>query len=488
MITSALIRGRVGRGRRRRCVSEPPMEPCTLAFVAEACQARRVQGDPALWIQRVCTDSRQVLPGDLFVALRGPHFDGHDFVPAAVAAGAVAVLVEQGRLPACPSGCGVLEVDNTRAALGRWASRHRQRFELPVVAVAGANGKTSTKELLASVLSQRGPTLWGQASFNNDLGVPLTLLRLERRHWAAVVEVGTNHPGELRPLLDWVRPQYGVFTGVGREHLEFFGDEAGVAREEGLLAEMVAPEGLLVLNGDDPWADSIAARSRAPVVRVGLGPASEWRATEVRVDWAGTEFYVEGPEPALRGLYEIRLVGAHQARNALLALAMGAHLGLEAEQIQRGLAQCAPAPHRMESFQVHGVWVLDDCYNANPDSMRAALETFCRLPCAGRRVAVLGEMAELGPYAEAAHAEVGQLAAALGVEQLFAVGAWAGVMASAARAQGLLRVLELAQPESVAGALRQFLRPGDAVLIKGSRRMRLEQVVEALRLDEARAT
>jgi len=293
---------------------------------------------------------------------------------------------------------------------------------------------------------------------------------LDRRHWAAVVEVGTNHPGELRPLLDWVRPQYGVFTGVGREHLEFFGDEAGVAREEGLLAEMVAPEGLLVLNGDDPWADSIAARSRAPVVRVGLGPASEWRAT------------------ALRGLYEIRLVGAHQARNALLALAMGAHLGLEAEQIRRGLAQCAPAPHRMESFQVHGVWVLDDCYNANPDSMRAALETFCRLPCAGRRVAVLGEMAELGPYAEAAHAEVGQLAAALGVEQLFAVGAWAGVMASAARAQGLLRVLELAQPESVAGALRQFLRPGDAVLIKGSRRMRLEQVVEALRLDEARAT
>lgn len=486
MIAIAPVRFRTPRLRRRRCSLEPLMEPCTLAFVAEACQARWVRGDPGLRIQRVCTDSRQVLPGDLFVALRGPNFDGHEFVSAAVEGGAVAVLVEAGRGGKCPEGCAVLEVDGTRAALGRWAARHRRQFEIPIVAVAGANGKTSTKELLAAALNQHGPTLWSQASFNNDLGVPLTLLRLERKHWAAVVEAGTNHPGELRPLLDWIGPWHGVFTGVGREHLEFFGDLAGVAREEGTMAEALPAEGCLVLNGDDPWAGTIGERTRARVIRVGLGPDNDWRVKNVRVDWSGTEFEVEGPAAAWQGAYRIRLLGDHQARNAALALVMAHALGVSVEAARQGLARCAPPPHRMESFEVQGVRVLDDCYNANPDSMRAALETFVKLPCSGRRVAVLGEMAELGMHAEAAHAEVGRLAAELGVEQLFAVGPWAGVMGAAARGAGLMRVLELARVESVGGALRQFLRAGDAVLIKASRRMRLEQVVDGLRADAGR--
>lgn len=486
MIAIAPVRFRAPRGRRRRCRLEPLMEPCTLEFIAEACQARWVRGDPALRIQRVCTDSRQVLPGDLFVALRGPNFDGHQFVSAAVAGGAVAVLVESGWAVHCPEGCAVLEVDDTRAALGRWAARHRQQFDIPVVAVAGANGKTSTKELLAAVLSQHGPTLWSQASFNNDVGVPLTLLRLERKHWAAVLEAGTNHPGELRPLLEWIRPWHGIFTGVGREHLEFFGDLAGVAREEGTLAEVLPAEGLLVLNGDDPWAGTMIERTRARVIRVGLGSHNDWRVKSVHVDWSGTEFEVEGPVPAWAGKYRTRLLGGHQARNAVLALVMGHALGVSADAARQGLARCAPPPHRMETFQVQGVWVLDDCYNANPDSMLASLETFVRLPCSGRRVAVLGEMAELGAHAEAAHAEVGRRAAELGVEQLFAVGPWAAVMGAAARAAGLMRVLELTHPESVAGALRQFLRAGDVVLIKASRRMRLEQVVDGLRADAGR--
>jgi UDP-N-acetylmuramoyl-tripeptide--D-alanyl-D-alanine ligase len=450
----------------------------TLGFVRDAAGARLLRGDPGLRVAGVCTDSRQVRQGDLFVALRGPRFDGHEFVSAAVDGGAVAVLVEAGRGGEVPAGCAVLEVEDTRAALARWAVVHRAGFGGRVIAVAGSNGKTSTKELLGSVLGRGGPVVASAASFNNELGVPLTLLRLGGRHWAAVVEVGTNHPGELGRLLSWVQPDCGVFTGVGREHLEFFGDLAGVAAEEGTLAEVLPAGGVLVLSGDDTWAGAIAARTRARVVRVGFEEGNDWRAREVRLDWRGTRFRVEGPEDGWSGAYEIRLLGRHQVRNALLAVALARELGLGVEQVRAGLAGCRPAPHRMESFEAGGVRVLDDAYNANPDSMRAALETFCALPCAGRRVAVLGEMAELGAASERAHAEAGRWAAELGVQQLLAVGPWAGVMAGAAREAGLTRVLVFGEVEPVWGALRQLLRPGDALLLKASRRAGLERLAE----------
>lgn len=465
------------RWRRRGFTEGVRMEGFTLESVRAATGGRLRSGSPGLRISGLSTDSRQVQPGEMFVALRGSRFDGHAFVEAAVAAGAVAVMVERGARVVDPPGCAVVEVDNTRVALAHWAAAHRTRFELPMIAVAGANGKTSTKDLVAAILSQRGPVLASPLSFNNDLGVPLTLLRLGREHWAGVVEVGTNHPGELRPLLDWVRPVLGVFTGVGREHLEFFGDLAGVAAEEGTLAEVLPAGGLLVLNADDVWADAVAARARARVVRAGLESRGQWRAEVVRLDWSGTVFRVKGPLAALEGEYTIRLLGRHQVRNALLAMVVAAELGLGAAEVRAGLGACPPAPHRMQAREVDGVWVLDDSYNANPDSMRAALETFCALPCQGRRVAVLGEMAELGVQSESAHAEVGRWAAELGVAQLFAVGPWAGGMGAAARAAGLRRVMEFARLEPVARALRQFLRPGDALLLKASRRAGLERLI-----------
>lgn len=482
-----LERGRGGGGTRRR-VGGLRMGGWTLETIRDATGARCVQGDPGLRITGVATDSRKVEPGDLFVALRGERRDGHEFVESAVALGAVAVLVEAGRLAEYPAGCAVLEVEDTRAALARWAVAHRGVFGGSVVAVAGANGKTTTKELLASVLGRLGPVTASPASFNNELGVPLTLLRIGRQDRAAVVEVGTNHPGELARLLGWVRPDHGVFTGVGREHLEFFGDLAGVAREEGTLAEVLPAGGVLVLNGDDPWAGEVAARTRARVIRVGFGAGNGWRVTDVCLDWSGTSFRVETSEPAWCGRYRIRLLGRHQARNAVLALALGRELGVDPAAAAEGLASCGPAPHRMEAFEVRGVRVLDDAYNANPDSMRAALETFCALPCEGRRVAVLGEMAELGAESGRAHAEVGRLAAELGVDQLFVVGPWAGEMAAAARGAGLMRVLEFGGVEPVWGALRQFLRPGDALLLKASRRAGLERVAEFCRGDAGHRT
>ena len=262
------------------------------------------------------------------------------------------MVVERGRVPANWSGCAVIAVEDTRKALGRLAAEYRKDFVLPVVAVGGSNGKTTTKELVASVLRQeRLATLWSEASFNNDIGVPLTLLRLEKSHQAAVLEAGTNHPGELAPLVKMIQPNYGVITCIGREHLEFFGDVAGVAQEEGWLAELLPADGKLFVNGDDEWASRIVARTRAQVVRVGFGAANDWRARGVRFDKRGVRFHVDGPKADFAGEYRIHLLGRHQVVNALFAIAIGMELGLSRAEVARGLAECRPPKMRLELWE-----------------------------------------------------------------------------------------------------------------------------------------
>jgi UDP-N-acetylmuramoyl-tripeptide--D-alanyl-D-alanine ligase len=457
------------------------MEPRPLRFIAEASAGELLSGSPETLARRACTDSRQVRAGDVFFAVPGGRFDGHQFVGDAAKKGAVAVVGEHGRVPACIGNCAVIAVENTRKALGQVAAEYRNSFELPIIAVAGSNGKTTTKELVAAVLRQKLTTLSSEASFNNDIGVPLTLLRLEQSHEAAVLEVGTNHPGELAPLVKLIRPSYGVITCIGREHLEFFGDVAGVALEEGSLAELLPPEGKLLLNGDDEWTDRIASRTRATVVRLGLSPRNDWRCRVLRTSKRGVTFRVDGPKADLVGEYRINLLGRHHAVNALFALALGAELGLDRDAIARGLVECKGAKMRLELFEAGGVRVLDDSYNANADSMCAALQTLVDLPCAGRRVAVLGDMAELGVHSREAHAEIGRRAAELGIGQLFAIGKMAPVMARAARDAGLNRVFEFADVESAAPAVKSFVRSGDLVLLKASRVMRLERIADLFR-------
>jgi len=457
------------------------MEARSLQFIAAACGGEPLSGSPDTLIGRVCTDSRQVRPGDLFFALPGERFDGHAFLLEAASKGAAAVVVARRQAPPSLPNCALIAVDNTRHALGRLAARYRQDFSLPVVAVGGSNGKTTTKELVASVLRQAFATLWSEGSFNNDIGVPLTLLGLEKAHQAAVLEAGTNHPGELAPLLRMISPRLGVLTGIAREHLEFFGDLAGVAQEEGWLAELLPSGGILIANGDCEWTAPIARRTRAALVRVGLSPANDWRARRLLPDKQGVTFRVEGPRADLAGEFRINLLGRHQVVNALFALAVGCELGLGRAEIARGLAHCKPAKMRLQLRELNGVCLLDDAYNANADSMLAALQTLQELPCKGRRVAVLGDMAELGAQSAAAHEEVGRHAAELGISQLFAVGQMAPWLARGARGAGLSRVLEFAEVEGAAVALRQFLKKGDLVLLKASRATRLERIAERLR-------
>jgi UDP-N-acetylmuramoyl-tripeptide--D-alanyl-D-alanine ligase len=276
-----------------------------------------------------------------------------------------------------------------------------------------------------------------------------------------------------------------VITSIGREHLEFFGDVAGVAQEEGWLAELLPADGKLFLNGDGEWTEKIAARTKAKIVRAGFDKKNDWRAKKIRLDKNGVTFQVESPKQEFCGEYRVNLLGRHQAANALFAIAVGAEFGLEPAEIQTGLAECQPPKMRMQFWEANGVRVLDDAYNANVDSTIAALATLCDLPLQGRRVAVLGDMEELGAHSDASHAEIGRRAAELKIGQLFAVGKMAGVVAKAARDGGLTRVIEFENVEAAVKAVKNFLKAGDVVLLKASRASRLERIAETLKTEKS---
>ncbi len=456
------------------------MEPRTLQYIARACAGEQLTGSPDVLARRVCTDSRAVRSGDVFFALSGDKFDGHEFLKEVMGKDAAAVVVNRQRLPVPSLSCGVIAVENTRQALARFAAEFRHDFKIPTVAVGGSNGKTTTKELIASVLRQKLSTLWSEASFNNDIGVPLTLLRLEAHHEVAVFEVGTNHPGELAPLVAMIQPQFGVVTSIGREHLEFFGNIKGVVEEEGWLAELLPAGGKLFLNGDTTCADLIAQRSRAGVVRAGFGENNDWQIENVRVDQRGAQFTVAALRPEYSGEYRVNLLGRHQITNATLAIAVAAELGLNPGEIRRGLALCQPPKMRLQVCEFHGVRILNDAYNANADSMLAALQTLNDFPCAGRRIAVLGDMAELGDHSIEAHAEVGRKTAELGSIQLVTVGQMARLTAQAAREAGLCDVTECRDVAEATATLKRIAREGDVILLKASRITGLERVSESL--------
>ena len=463
------------------------MEPRPLQFFLAACAASLLRGAANTVVHRVSTDSRAIQRGDLFVALAGDKFDGHDYIKQVAEKGAIAALIAAKRADAViaqlpsPAPLALLTVSDTRSALGHLAGRYRGEFSLPVVAVAGSNGKTTTKELLASILRQHCATLWSEASFNNDIGVPLTLLKLERSHGAAVLEVGTNHPGELAPLVRLIQPQVGIITSIGREHLEFFHDLAGVAQEEGWLAELLPADGTLLINGDSDWTKIIARRARARVLRAGLGADNLWRAMDLRTDERGVAFRVVTPRPEFSGEFRVNLLGRHQVTNALLALVAAAEIGVSPDAARRGLEACAPAKMRLQVWSAGKVTVLDDAYNANADSMLAALQTLRDFPCTGRRVAVLGDMAELGEFTPQAHVEIGAQAAQLGVDWLVSIGRWANVTAASARAAGLKEVSEFDSAPEAAKVLPEALRAGDVLLLKASRAATLERIGESLR-------
>ncbi len=458
------------------------MEPRTLNYIAEACEGRVIWGDPAQVVSGICIDSRQVRPGECFFAIRGSSNDGHKFVAEALQRGATAAVVEPGRAQIQPGlRATLIEVQDTRRALAALARRYRMDFNPVVIGVAGSNGKTTVKELLGQVIGACMKAVWSPASYNNEIGVPLTVLQLSNEHKVLVVELGTNHPGELAPLIEIVKPEIGILTSIGREHLEFFGSIEGVLEEERQLAALLPAEGVLVINGDDQFCRRAISETRAKVITVGFDASCQWRAVQTRLLRGGIKFEVQAPSPDYCGVYEVPLIGKHQAVNVLLVLAVCAELGLPPKRVRAALIRCKSAPMRMELQEIGGVRVINDAYNANPDSMVAALRALSGLPGRGRRIAVLGEMAELGDQSPILHREVGKEAAKLQIDQLITVGSLAKFIAEGARTNGLGRTMEFETPEDAVRALLSIAQPGDVILIKASRRAKFERIVEGLR-------
>jgi UDP-N-acetylmuramoyl-tripeptide--D-alanyl-D-alanine ligase len=455
------------------------MEICSLKEIAEACQGRLQQGPGSITVEQLCTDSRKAQRGELFIAIQGERYDGHDFVDSAIQKGVAAIMINRSwyeSCPAVPRATPAIVVQDTRKALGTWAASYRNQFDLPVIAIGGSNGKTSAKELLASVLRMRYKTLWNEASYNNDLGVPLTLLRLTREHEVLVQEVGTNHMGEIEGLVHILKPSIGLVTSIGREHLEFLGSISGVIDEEGRLAEALPSDGWLFINGDCLAYADISRRSQAEGILVGFEEHNKWKIQDYQMHTEGSAFTVSVAKPGFSGRYQIPVYGRHQSINASLAIAVGEKLGLTPAEIRHGLLRCQRPKHRLELRQWEGISILDDTYNANPDSMLAALNTLCEAPGAQRRIAVLGEMAELGTYSEESHREIGYKVAELNIDHLFIYGEQAAVIGQAARVAKFRNITQFESLSDGEDKIRAFLSKGDIVLFKASRSVGLDRL------------
>jgi len=462
------------------------MRRCTLEEVARFSGGRLIKGDPALPVDRLHTDTRTLLAGDCFVALQGDRFDGHEFVREVRLHGAVAALVSSRLLSDLPEDLGLVEVPNTLEALQRFAANYRQLLSVRTIGVTGSSGKTSTKELIASVLRTRFQTKATEGNLNNHIGVPLTLIGLDEGDDYGVVEMGMNHPGEIAPLARMTAPEIGVISSIGPAHIEFFADQAAIAAEKAELIAALPPEGLAVLNGDDEWSRSIAGRTNARVAWVGNGADSAWRAEDVRVNADGLSFRLAHGGDAVS--VRLPVVNRVMAGNALLAAAVGDACGLTLDEIARGLEAVELPGARMRVVNAHGARIINDAYNANPDSMKAALAALSEFPGAQRRLAVLGSMGELGGHATELHRAVGEFAARQDLAFLIAVGPHAEAYATGAMAGGLelRRIVAALDAEEATVALRPMLREGDAVLVKGSHFMGLERLVAAVAGKDAR--
>jgi UDP-N-acetylmuramoyl-tripeptide--D-alanyl-D-alanine ligase len=427
----------------------------------------------------LCTDSRAFRKGQVFWALRGENFDGHRFVAEAFEKGGIAAVVEKNwqELNGNPVHVYV-PVGDTRKALLTLGKAYAAKFKIPKIAVTGSNGKTTTKEMIAAILRQVGPTLVTQGNLNNDIGVPLTLFELKSNHKFAVVEMGTNHPGEIKPLSDAAAPTISVITNIGDSHLEHFGSREKVLEEKLTVASGLGDRGVLVLNVDDPLLANVKASSKVKLLTFGIH-RGQIRAQDVVLGEDGCARFKLG-----RTAFRLAVPGMHMVYNALAAIAVGVQLRIPKSVMAEALSRFAGAKNRMQVKKLGPVVLLDDCYNANPSSMRAALETLGNFQSASRRVAILGDMLELGDASQRLHSEIGRQIAEMGVDQLFTFGQMSRHINQAAREKGLAprAAVHFSDFELLAGELAKSIRPGDVVLVKGSRGMKLERVGETLKV------
>lgn len=441
----------------------------TLGALAESTDGFLVGGDSEFGA--VISDSRRMEAGALFVCLQGPRFDGHDFAEAAAAAGAVGLLANREVAPRLAR----VEVENTLTALGMFAHAWRNALGARVVGITGSNGKTTTKDLLAAVLGQVAPTLATGGNLNNQIGLPLTLTRLTSEHRFAVLELGSNSPGEITRLATIARPEAGIVTAIAPAHLKGFRDVEGVAREKGALFAVLPPEGIAVAPADSPWLDGWRDASAARRwITFGLGQDADVTAHSIELGPTGARFTLVTPDGSAR--VELGLVGRHNVGNALAAAAMAWGLEVPADVIARGLALVRASRGRLVPYRLpSGALLLDDSYNANPASVAAAISAAAALE--SEVWLVLGDLGELGSEEIEWHRRVGREAREAGVKRFYALGVLANEAAEAFGGDATAAT----DVNSLVQDLRAAMGPGVALVVKGSRTARMERVVAALR-------
>ena len=413
-------------------------------------------------------DSRTIRPGDLFFALRGPNHDGHAYVAEVLAKGAAAVVVDRDVV-----GPDILKVADSLKALQSLGTWGRRTWGGDVVAVTGSAGKTTTKDVIAEMLAVGVKTAKSEGNLNNHVGLPLSLLRLEEAARVAVVEIGMNHAGEIRELAAIAEPQVGVVTNVGYAHIEFFDSIEGIAEAKRELIESLPADGTAVLNADDPRVAEFAGKHKGRTILYGESSAAEVRAEDVQYSVEGVRFRVGSTE------FESGLTGRHSVSNLLAGIAVAGLYEIPPDRLRKTVQKIAPGKMRGERFHHRGVLVYDDCYNSNPDAVRAMLEVLRDTP-ARRRIAVLGEMLELGRWAEPLHRDVGNYAAEYGIHVLVGIRGAASYMLDAAKRAGLRAdaAFFFEDPAEAGRLVRTLAQPGDAILFKGSRGVHVERALE----------
>lgn len=444
--------------------------------ILTATQGVLLQGDHCQTVLGISTDSRRVKPGELFIALKGERFDGHHFLNEVAKAGAAAVLVMDELK--FNGGVAVIRVADTLKALGDIARFHRERFNVPVIGITGSNGKTTTKDLLASILEQEMPIVKTEANYNNEIGLPLTLLQITEATKAVVVEMGMRGLGQIRRLSQIAKPILGVVTNVGLTHLELLGTRQNIARAKGELVESLPGNGLAVLNGDDYLVRNMRGNSKSKTVLYGIeGDALDYRAAAIETSASGSRFkvYFNGTELDL----DLPVPGRHNILNALAAMAAAKALGISNRAVQTGLAKPRLTANRLNIFTKNGFRLIDDTYNASPTSMEAALEVLVSLN-QGRRIAVLADMLELGATAKEIHRRIGVYAGKSGVDYLFAYGDLAREYVNGVNDITEGKAEYFSSKQALIARLKEYIKAGDCILVKGSRGMKMEEVVTAL--------
>ncbi len=440
--------------------------------IAAAAEGKLLCGDENTVITSFITDSREAKAGAMFVPIRGERADGHSYIPAVLEGPAAAAFTDHeiplGEKP-------LVLVKDCREALQRAAAWYRDQFAIPIVGITGSVGKTTAKEMVAQALSAQFRVLKTAGNQNSQVGVPITVCGLRKDHTAAVVEMGVSMPGEMARIAGVVKPTCAVMTNIGVSHIEFMKTRENILAEKARIADYLPPDGALFVNGDDDLLPTLKETMGSRVVTFGLGPTCDWRAFGLNEADKGTFFTCQSPAGERTELF-VPAAGEHNVRNALCAMAVARYLGVPAGDVVRAISAYKAPAMRQQMVEANGLLIIDDSYNASPDSMRSAIDVLSTRPVTGKRAAVLADMLELGDFSQQGHYQVGQYARERGVELLVAVGPLSREIA-AGYGEG---ARWFATNQEAAAFLRDALRPGDAVLVKGSRGMKTDEIVAAL--------